>query len=855
MDDEAKATQVAEFAACDRQTAHRLLAQHHGDVEAAINAVLMGGAELVGDGGMSNSNTLDAGSQSIAPYQGDLSQPQPQPAPGVSQQAQTHSQEQAQAQGPVAGPRPEGQFGPMASFDEAWAQQQNWNSGAPPSVPERTSKKRSTPVDLTGDDEDEDMKRALQASIESETDRQKRHQTYPGFDGAGTGAAGMGASHGPHPLRTANDEDEALTRAIAASMEQSTSALGHDGQAAGGIDIESLEPSRIRKRDELAAVTPPTRVLRHFALMLQALFASSHFCQALLALDAQEVRLLEPDAQPEPMADFWRGASPNDRRAVTHDMWASLGLGEASDDVRQSYEVVMRLTTLLRFLLWSNRPLCVADDMLSYVQGAGFAYVMNSENRPADQIASCYISNLVEQIKGLAGWNKDADAKAPTDEHLRGCLFSTTAIAVQPRGTESPKSKRTASNFYDNAILHMVHDRVSTTVTKGLYATLSEEKALFDRVADTLVFHVDHADQLSAVGDADAYIPFTVEERIYMDPFMYEKRNGARLGVDSDEVKARTKRIEALKKYHKKLSWHDGRDSRGALRESIRYFEELAIVDRLPSDAVGSGGNGDGDAGDDDELRRQQVKEAGPMLRRIEAALHAELKQTDEAIRAEETAIETERARTTQQFEEQCARVENRTMAYRLCGMLVQHAGTTEAWGYFLHAGRWWTVCDGRATRLPLDGDEREGQGEDGGAAIVEAHRRDKGGEVYMLVYESESAKTGGVDCKAKDKRPVQGTEKEEDNKEEKDEGLAKEPGIGSSSEEEDVVDVATRMEREREGGPSRLFSLIEADNEGRAATAQAAAGDVGQARADTLPGELEAGADEPGNSLRSTTM
>ena len=122
-------------------------------------------------------------------------------------------------------------------------------------------------------------------------------------------------------------------------------------------------------------------------------------------------------------------------------------------------------------------------------------------------------------------------------------------------------------------------------------------------------------------------------------------------------------------------------------------------------------------------------------------------------------------------------------------------------------------------------------------------------------VVESESAKAGGVDCKAKDKRPVQGTEKEEDNKEEKDEGLAKEPGIGSSSEEQYVVDVVTRMEREREGGPSRLFRLIEADNEGRAATAQAAAGDVGQARAGTLPGELEAGADEPGNPLRSTTM
>lgn len=229
--------------------------------------------------------------------------------------------------------------------------------------------------------------------------------------------------------------------------------------------------------------------------------------------------------------------------------------------------------------------------------------------------------------------------------------------------------------------------------------------------------------------------------------------------------------------------------------------------------------------------------------------------ETDEAIRAEETAIETERARTTQQFEEQCARAENRTMAYRLCAMLVQHAGTTDAWGYFLHAGHWWTVCDGRATQLPLDGDEVQGRGVDGGAAVVEAHRTDKGGEVYMLVYESESAKAGGVDCKAKDKRLSQGAEKEEDNKEEKEEGSAKEPGIGSSSERGDVVDVATRMEREREGEPSRLFSLIEADNEGRAATAQAAAGDVGQERAGTLPGELEVGADEPGNPLRSTTM
>ena len=68
--------------------------------------------------------------------------------------------------------------------------------------------------------------------------------------------------------------------------------------------------------------------------------------------------------------------------------------------------------------------------------------------------------------------------------------------------------------------------------------------------------------------------------------------------------------------------------------------------------------------------------------------------ETDEAIRAEETAIETERARTTQQFEEQCARVENRTMAYRLCGMLVQLAGTTEAWDLYLPG-----QCGGRRRR------------------------------------------------------------------------------------------------------------------------------------------------------------
>lgn len=48
----------------------------------------------------------------------------------------------------------------------------------------------NSPIDLTGNDEDDDLRKAMQASLESENDRQKRQQEYgPLNRGSGGGNA------------------------------------------------------------------------------------------------------------------------------------------------------------------------------------------------------------------------------------------------------------------------------------------------------------------------------------------------------------------------------------------------------------------------------------------------------------------------------------------------------------------------------------------------------------------------------------------------------------------------------------------------------------------------------------------
>jgi hypothetical protein len=100
-----------------------------------------------------------------------------------------------------------------------------WLTGVSPTLSEPVlidiaSKKRNTPVDLTGDDEDDDLRKAMQASLESESTRQKRQQEY-GYDprSGGRAVSGLendfeGCAEGQRGVRSkgskAVDDDDAV---------------------------------------------------------------------------------------------------------------------------------------------------------------------------------------------------------------------------------------------------------------------------------------------------------------------------------------------------------------------------------------------------------------------------------------------------------------------------------------------------------------------------------------------------------------------------------------------------------------------------------------------------------------------
>lgn len=110
-----------------------------------------------------------------------------------------------------------------------------------------------------------------------------------------------------------------------------------------------------------------------------------------------------------------------------------------------------------------------------------------------------------------------------------------------------------------------------------------------------------------------------------LDQFMFDRRNGVRLGLDTDSIKGHQQRVEELEKHRKTHGWYQGNETVTLLRSSLRYFEELC-------DTKGA-----------DQMRLESVNEAVPRLRSILSTLEAELAETDALISEAKRAIEEER--------------------------------------------------------------------------------------------------------------------------------------------------------------------------------------------------------------------
>jgi chromosome segregation ATPase len=130
---------------------------------------------------------------------------------------------------------------------------------------------------------------------------------------------------------------------------------------------------------------------------------------------------------------------------------------------------------------------------------------------------------------------------------------------------------------------------------------------------------------------------------------MFDKRNGVRLGLDSDSVKTRLNRLEDLEKRRKAIGWHQGGDSRALLRASLKYFEDLCDVKEA------------------DSMRLESVKEAVPRLQKMLAVLEQEIADADEQIAMEKKAVEEERKSTMSGFLDGLSDPQLQAVSYEYC--------------------------------------------------------------------------------------------------------------------------------------------------------------------------------------------
>lgn len=128
--------------------------------------------------------------------------------------------------------------------------------------------------------------------------------------------------------------------------------------------------------------------MRLFACSLQALYAAPAFRKALLSLRLTDLRLKISGGTPISMENYWQGISPAGITDFSEALWSLNGVNGVEGD-KAAIEATMRLVTLFVFLIYSKRPLCVADDVINRPMKSNYAYVMNSSRKPASDIVSC----------------------------------------------------------------------------------------------------------------------------------------------------------------------------------------------------------------------------------------------------------------------------------------------------------------------------------------------------------------------------------------------------------------------------------------------------------------------------------
>ncbi|SAM85833.1 uncharacterized protein UBRO_07183 [Ustilago bromivora] len=567
-------------------------------------------------------------------------------------------------------------------------------SYAPPPGPPPASARGWEPEnkDLTNDtDADDDLRRAMAASLQ---DHQSQQTYRPPAPSSTVGDVGM-------------SEDEQLRQALEASVQSHHDLLRSSGSGARTPALpQHLEIDSQTRRSPGAPIVmvAPFASLEVVAMLLQALFAAPPVRRAYLAARS-------PDSRGSDLSSYWKDASPTD---ATSDR-------DTHPALEAHFELSQRIQALFAFAQLSQRSLCVVKDITSLAPSEVVA--RGADLSPPVKVASLFYEFVVESftkhVRAVSELILNTEgAEATQNDALwmdEGLYLSSGAPALtsppSPRINDPQETKdapiavsRTPKLEQQRSFLQLRHDSINSDIYSCLRAALASdgEGALLTRTARTISMGIEHASPTADGGPP----PLTINERIYLDSLMWDRRQGVRLDAELRDLEmacldALSQELEARKR---KLLGDGDRASSEVLQGAKRYFAEVAT----PGD-------------DTDSIRSSSLAEAAPQISKIMEAVQADLASTDQLIAKVRAQIDAKRALVAARAKREAVNPEWTQLAYDLCAVLCHEAGR-----YVTMVkqpdGTWWKTANGRA--IPVDRED-----------VVMGRAQDPSLSVFWVVY------------------------------------------------------------------------------------------------------------------------
>ncbi|KAJ9474413.1 hypothetical protein PHBOTO_004484 [Pseudozyma hubeiensis] len=492
-------------------------------------------------------------------------------------------------------------------------------------------------------------------------------------------------------------EDEQLRQALEASVQSHHDLLQSTGSGARTPALpQHLLETDVQTRREAGApmaMIAPFASLEVAAAILQALHAAPPVRAAFLASRPVDTRGSD-------LSNYWKGSPPTADSASDSASIAQTALDAHIDLTR-------RIQTLFAFATLTERPLCVVKDVTALTPSEVVARGSDHTAAPC-KVASLYYEFLVESFGKHVRAYSEMILSTPTAEpEATDALWMTEALFLSSGAAAvgSPVGEGTPKMEQRRSVIQLRHDSVNSDVYSCLRAALASdgEGALLTNPANVIGMGVDHANVSSTESE------FTIQERIYLDSLMWDRRQGVRL--DSELKDLEMVRLDGIRSdlevRKRKLMGDGGRVVGEVLGGAKRYFDQVASL------------------AEGDEIRSASLKEAAPQIDKILAAVQADLVATEELIDKVKRRIDAKRANVRERAKREAENPQWNQLAYDLCAVLVHEAGRVVT--LVKHGEAWWKVSGGRVVRVDKE-DVRMGRREDPSLGV------------FWLVY----AKAGG---------------------------------------------------------------------------------------------------------------